>query len=76
MTSHTPLPDTSGRRRAATPVPSRPDDRYQDRDQPGMGDVLTGGDATRAPKSLRESERRAKNGAILAGNDWDTPDEI
>lgn len=68
--------DPGARRPNATPVPTQRDARYYDEDKPGMGDVLTGGDATRAPKSLRESERRAKDGAILAGDDWDNPEEI
>ena len=41
-----------------------------------MGDVLSGGDASRAPKSLREAERQPKDDAILAGHDWDAPDEM
>ncbi|SDD06002.1 hypothetical protein SAMN05216410_2730 [Sanguibacter gelidistatuariae] len=76
MTSNTPQPDASTRRRGATPVPTVPDARYHDADQPGMGDVLSGGDASRAPKSLREPERRPKGDAILAGHDWDAPEEI
>lgn len=76
MTSNTPQPDASVRRRGATPIPTPLDARYHDRDKPGMGDVLSGGDASRAPKSLRESERQPKDDAILAGHDWDAPDEI
>lgn len=41
-----------------------------------MGDVLSGGDASRAPKSLRDPERSPKGDAILAGHDWDAPEEI
>ena len=63
-------------RRRATPVPELRDDRYYDSDQPGMGDTVAGGDASKAPRSLREPERRAKKGAILAGDDWDNPEEI
>lgn len=76
MTSNTPTPDASTHRRGATPVPTVPDARYYDADKPGMGDVLSGGDASRAPKSLLESERRPKGDAILAGHDWDAADEI
>lgn len=63
-------------RRRATPVPEALDDRYYDSDRPGMGDAVAGGDASKAPRSLRESERRAKPGAILAGDEWDNIDEI
>jgi hypothetical protein len=63
-------------RRRATPVPDVRDDRYYDSDQPGMGDTVAGGDASKAPRSLREAERQAKKGAILAGDDWDNPEEI
>jgi hypothetical protein len=75
MTTDEPAPDAP-RRRGATPQPEHRDARYYDEDRPGMGDVLTGGDATRAPRSLRESERRAKDGKILAGDDWDNPENI
>ena len=63
-------------RRRATPVPELRDDRYYDSDHPGMGDTVAGGDASKAPRSLREAERRAKKGAILAGDDWDNPEQI
>ena len=76
MTSNRPLPDASTRRPAATPVPATRDERYHDTDKPGMGDVLSGGDASRAPKSLRDPERQAKDDAILAGHDWDAPEEM
>lgn len=77
MATNRAVEDTPGARRPnATPTPIERDARYYDEDQPGMGDVLGGGDATRAPRSLRESERRPKDGAILAGDDWDNPDEI
>lgn len=76
MTSNTPQSDAPTPRRAATPIPTPLDARYTDADQPGMGDVLSGGDASRAPKSLREPERKPKGDAILAGHDWDAPDEM
>ncbi|MBD5787639.1 hypothetical protein IF650_15850 [Cellulosimicrobium terreum] len=39
------------------------------------GDVLTGGDAKRAPHSLSEAERRPMDGAS-SGTSWDDPDEL
>jgi hypothetical protein len=75
MTKKRTIPDAPTPRRA-TPQPATRDDRYYDCDKPGMGDTLSGGDASRAPKSLLESERRAKDDAILAGDDWDNQDEI
>jgi hypothetical protein len=39
------------------------------------GDVLTGGDATKAPHSLSEAERRPIEGAS-SGTSWDDPDEL
>lgn len=41
----------------------------------GSGDVLTGGDATKAPQSLSENERRPIEGAS-SGTSWDDPDEL
>jgi len=40
-----------------------------------LGDVLTGGDATKAPHSLSEAERRPIEGAS-SGTSWDDPDEL
>ena len=76
MTTNTPQPDAATPRRGATPVPDSFDARYHDADQPGMGDVLSVGDASRAPKSLRDPERKPSGDAILAGHDWDAPEEI
>ncbi len=39
------------------------------------GDVLTGGDPTKAPHSLSEAERRPIEGAS-SGTSWDDPDEL
>ncbi|MCB7138093.1 hypothetical protein [Cellulosimicrobium marinum] len=44
-------------------------------DEEGRGDVLTGGDATKAPHSLSEVERRPIEGAS-SGTSWDDPDEL
>ena len=47
--------------------------REQDERRPG--DVLTGGDASKAPQSLSENERRPIDGAS-SGTSWDDPDEL
>lgn len=39
------------------------------------GDVLAGGDASKAPQSLSESERQPIEGAS-SGTSWDDPDEL
>ncbi|GAA4727864.1 hypothetical protein GCM10023216_18880 [Isoptericola chiayiensis] len=39
------------------------------------GDPRTGGDATKAPNSLSQSERRPMEGAS-SGHSWDDPDEL
>ncbi|WP_098463752.1 hypothetical protein [Isoptericola jiangsuensis] len=39
------------------------------------GDPRTGGDATKAPTSLSQSERRPIEGAS-SGHSWDDPDEL
>ncbi|WP_454044034.1 hypothetical protein [Cellulosimicrobium sp. Marseille-Q8652] len=44
-------------------------------DDEERGDVLTGGDATKAPHSLSEVERRPIEGAS-SGTSWDDPDEL
>jgi len=44
-------------------------------DEAEPGDVLTGGDATKAPHSLSEAERRPIEGAS-SGTSWDDPDEL
>ena len=49
---------------------SPPREREEER-----GDVLTGGDATKAPTSLSENERRPIEGAS-SGTSWDDPDEL
>jgi hypothetical protein len=44
-------------------------------DEEEHGDVLTGGDPTKAPHSLSETERRPIEGAS-SGTSWDDPDEL
>jgi hypothetical protein len=44
-------------------------------DEDEHGDVLTGGDASKAPHSLSETERRPIEGAS-SGTSWDDPDEL
>ncbi|ROS78959.1 hypothetical protein [Cellulomonas sp. PhB143] len=41
----------------------------------GTGDVLSGGDASRAPQSLRERDRGRIERAS-SGKSWDDPDEL
>ena len=60
----------------ATPVPDHLDPRYYQLDHPGEGDVLHGGEPERAPRTLREPELKATGDPILAGDDWDNPDEM
>jgi len=67
---------THSHRPQATPVPDDPDPRYYQLDRPGEGDVLAGGDPARAPRTLREPELRPTSAPILAGHDWDDPDEM
>ncbi|WP_265521351.1 hypothetical protein [Oerskovia flava] len=49
--------------------------RVTERDDEEHGDVLSGGDASRAPLSLSESERHPIEGAS-SGTSWDDPDEL
>ncbi|WP_069386812.1 hypothetical protein [Cellulosimicrobium cellulans] len=44
-------------------------------DEEEHGDVLAGGDPTKAPHSLSETERRPIEGAS-SGTSWDDPDEL
>lgn len=39
-------------------------------------DTLGGGDASLAPKSLTECERRASDDCVFAGQSWDDPQSL
>lgn len=68
--------DPAASSRSPRNLQTQHDGRYDDGQPTENGDVLSGGDASRAPRNLREVGRQATGDAILAGDDWDNPDGI